>query len=275
MSIESINPKDYDAVSTKLTQFFKNKGFCETYEQNRLTILAACEDVDSIATFQYAGELWPHIQSNQMKLEGRILNDPNCVGFFCYTTSYREEKNPLKGRHNLIFPMFEFEFCGTVDDLIQLMQELLVWLGFSTSTFHECRYLDVCKKYGINEIGHQEEQMLWKDFGEVVFLRDFPESTNPFFNMARSDGLAKKVDVILYGIETFGSAERSCDPDEMREKFHTISNGQYSQTLFDKFGKDRVIAELDEFLSLKFVPRVGCGIGITRLIRAMKLHNII
>ena len=38
---------------------------------------------------------------------------------------------------------------------------------------------------------------------------------------------SNKIDVILHGIETIGSAERSCDKDEMRELFYTISDGQY------------------------------------------------
>ena len=29
------------------------------------------------------------------------------------------------------------------------------------------------------------------------------------------------------GMETIGSAERASDVDEMREQFHTISNGDY------------------------------------------------
>ena len=51
--------------------------------------------------------------------------------------------------------------------------------------------------------------------------------------------------------------------------FHTISDGEYAQLLYDLFGKDRVEKELDEFLKLDFFPRVGGGIGVTRLIQAM------
>ena len=57
--------------------------------------------------------------------------------------------------------------------------------------------------------------------------------------------------------------------------FHTISDGQYADLLHGTFGKDRVEEELDAFLSLNFIPRVGGGIGMTRMIRAMKLSNLI
>jgi hypothetical protein len=35
------------------------------------------------------------------------------------------------------------------------------------------------------------------------------------------------------------------------------------------------MAELNEFLANDFMPRVGGGIGITRLIRAMELNDLI
>jgi hypothetical protein len=56
----------------------------------------------------------------------------------------------------------------------------------------------------------------------------------------------------------------------MRTTFHTISDGGYAQLLYRKFGKERVEAELDEFLDFDFFPRSGGGIGITRLISALK-----
>jgi len=49
----------------------------------------------------------------------------------------------------------------------------------------------------------------------------------------------------------------------------------YAQTLYDKFGKERVEKELDEFLSFDFFPRFGGGIGMTRMIRALREHGIL
>ena len=84
------------------------------------------------------------------------------------------------------------------------------------------------------------------------------------------DGIhSKKIDVILGGMETIGSAERSTDVDQMRDTFHTITDGAYSKLLFDLFGKERVEAELEEFLKFDFFPRVGGGIGMTRMIAAL------
>ena len=67
-----------------------------------------------------------------------------------------------------------------------------------------------------------------------------------------------------------GSAERSCDIEAMKEEFYTISEGGYSNLLFDLFGKERVEAELDEFFQHDFIPRFGGGIGMTRIISALR-----
>jgi aspartyl/asparaginyl-tRNA synthetase len=88
---------------------------------------------------------------------------------------------------------------------------------------------------------------------------------------ASGNGIFNKVDVILYGQETIGSAERSCDVDKMREMFYTIENGGYCNKLFELFGKERVEAELEEFLKFDFFPRFGGGIGMTRMARAYEL----
>jgi len=76
-------------------------------------------------------------------------------------------------------------------------------------------------------------------------------------------------------METIGSAERASDVDEMREQFHTISDGEYSILLYNLFGQERVLKELDEFLSHDFFPRYGGGIGITRMISGMKKAGLL
>lgn len=61
----------------------------------------------------------------------------------------------------------------------------------------------------------------------------------------------------------------------MRRQFHTISDGEYAQTLYNKFGKERVEEELEAFLKFKFINRSGGGIGLHRMHRAMKLHGLL
>ena len=265
-----IDAKDFSKVTSKLRAFFQSKGFLEVHTQNRLSILAACEDPFNISTFTYAGKIWPLPQTGQMWLEHELLTQPDVPGFFCLSTSYRNEKNPIEGRHCMIFPMFEFEFAGDMNELMQLEIELITYLGFKEYAVRE--YEEVCNVEGVSIIGNEIETKLWQDVSDAVLLRHFPERTNPFWNMKRNEeGLSKKIDVILCGQETIGSAERSCDAQQMKETFYTIEGGKYAEKLFDLFSYNRVMDELNEFLSYNFIPRVGAGVGVTRLIRAMKI----
>ena len=273
-----IKPEEFHAVVKKLRAFLEEKGWVEVHTQSRLSILAACEDPTTISTYNYAGEVWPLPQTGQMWLEYELLKNPDTPGFFCVGTSFRNEPNPVPGRHDKIFPMFEFECKGGMDKLVELERELLEYLGFGkASEFPEGKYKEVAANYNVAELEHEHEAKLREDHGPVFFLTDFPNYTSPFWNMRQhdDDNTAKKVDVIVHGMETIGSAERSCDKNEMRRQFYTISDGRYANILFSNFTKDRVERELDEFLNFNFFQRCGGGIGLTRLIRAMNLSNLL
>jgi len=265
------NTLTYNSLVQKMREFFLSKNFYEVPTQSRLSILAACENPHSIATFNYNGEIWPLPQTGQMWLEHELLKNPHWEGCFCISTSYRQEKNPIPGRHELIFPMFEFESKGGMKELLKLESELLEHLGFDSPV--EVNYDEVCQEYGGVEILEDEhESRMWKEKGPVVSLQHFPLRTNPFWNMKHNeDNIFNKVDVILYGQETIGSAERSCDVEEMKHNFYTIENGKYAAKLFELFGKERVESELELFLSYNFFPRFGGGIGLTRMARAWEL----
>lgn len=211
------------------------------------------------------------IQTGQMVLEYELLKNPDWNGVFCLTTSYREEKSPIPGRHAKVFPMFEVESKGTMQDLIKLQEELLKYLGFEDEMI-EVNYDDLCDEYETEILEAEHETKMWIEKGNFISLQNFPIRTNPFWNMKRGEsGTFNKVDVILYGQETIGSAERSCDVEEMRNMFYTIEDGKYSAKLFELFGKERVEQELEDFLSLKFFPRFGWGCGLTRMARAYEM----
>jgi aspartyl/asparaginyl-tRNA synthetase len=269
-----IEAKEFTQVTNQLRHFFQSRGFLEVHTQNRLSILAACEDPFNLGTYNYQGQVWPLPQTGQMWLEHELLTQPETPGFFCLSTSYRAEKNPVEGRHCLIFPMFEFEAHGTIEDLANLEQELLQYLGLGQGVFRD--YEEACAQYQSTLVGNDIELLLCQEQSTPVLLTQFPERTNPFWNMKRDvSGRAQKIDVLISGQETIGSAERSCDPDQMRESFFHIESGRYADKLFDLFGYNRVMSELNEFLALPFTPRFGGGIGITRLIRGLKNSNLL
>ena len=261
------------------------KNYTETFPQPNLTILAACEDPKTVRSFQFGGKLFPLPQTNQMNLEEIIMrNAEELDGVYCLTASYRDEPKPIPGRHLITFCMWEAEHKGDFSHLLQTLTELVVHLGLAEKTddIPFFKYNQLCKHYGVDILEAEHEEKIWKEFGDVVGITHFPEKTSPFFNMSyygideeTGEKLYNKCDLIICGQETFGSAERSCDIDGMRKSFHTISEGQYAQLLFDKFGKERVEKELEDYLKLPMISRWGFGMGYSRLLRAMKIKELI
>ena len=267
-----INTKDYNSLVQKLREFFLHKGFVEVPVQSRLSILAACEDPFTVEQFNWNDKVWPLPQTGQMWLEYELLKTPDVPGVFCISTSYRNEPNPIPGRHETIFPMFEFESKGNMDDLIKMESELLEYLELPNPTVHD--YEKLAEEYKVDILETEHEGKMCEEYGQATIIQNFPERTSPFWNMKHDkDGIFSKVDVILYGQETIGSAERATNIEEMRHYFDTISEGGYKKKLYDLFGKERVEKELDEYFDNEFFPRFGGGIGVTRLIRALKMRE--
>ena len=111
-----------------------------------------------------------------------------------------------------------------MEELASLEADILKHLGFAEPVVVE--YDAVCAEYGgVPILEDEHESRMWKEKGPIVSLQMFPERTSPFWNMrcAQRDlsgnGLYNKIDVIMYGQETIGSAERSCDTEEMRKTF--------------------------------------------------------
>ena len=125
-----MNIFEYNYAVNKLTELALQKGFIKIPAQSRLSILAACEDPETISQFVFAGINYPLPQTGQLQLEADILKNPEIPGVFCETTSYRNEPFPIPGRHDKIFPMFEFEGRGDVDDLLTFSKEALKLFGF-------------------------------------------------------------------------------------------------------------------------------------------------
>ena len=83
-----IDSKHFSYTINALRSFFLNKGYIEVHTQNRLSILAACEDPSTIQTYNYANNLYPLPQTGQMWLEYELLTNPEPPGYFCVSTSY-------------------------------------------------------------------------------------------------------------------------------------------------------------------------------------------
>ena len=271
---ELIDAVDYSKTISLLRNFFLDKGYVESPTQTRLSILAACEDPKTVATYIYNGMKWPLPQTGQVWLEYELLKNPKAEGFFTISTSYRAEKDLVEGRHRTIFPMFEFEHHGGIETLKKVEKELCAYVGLADTAENvkDFKYKDLAKKYNVHELENEHEKKLCDEFGHAALITDFPNYTSPFWNMRQNEDLvsARKIDVIIGGMETIGSAERAVNVDEMREMFHTIMDGEYASLLYKLFGEERVNKELDDYFEFDFFERSGGGIGVTRLMKALK-----
>ena len=160
--------------------------------------------------------------------------------------------------------------------MIELEKELLIHLGYEASKFLRGSYLDIASEFSTKEIEHEHEQKLYDDKTPTFFLTDFPEYTSPFWNMKRHENgeTANKVDIIMSGQETIGSAERETDKLMMLDRFKSIMEGSYKDKMYELFGEERTMSEMADFLKFEFIKRSGGGIGVTRLIRSMKLEGL-
>jgi len=257
-----------DAAVSVMRTFFQKKGFVEVYSLPARNILATRENLVPIVRYKYQGREWH--QTGHLALEHILLDNPEIAG--CYTVS------------DAATPMLEFESRGDMNELINMKKELLNHVGFEKknlqSPFHvpffdypAGDYLDMMKKYNTKELDH--DHMIEQDYGAVFFLKHFPMHTIPFWNVKNDGNLSSKVDVILHGIKTIESAERSCDKDDMLSRFLSINGGDYNRLLCNKFGKRVVEKHMDVFLGRDFIPRYGGGIRVTRMIRAMEMSDLI
>lgn len=334
-----IDEDDYRIVMSKLRRFFGDKHHMdEGFYDGNPRLLSACEDWTNIITYKQGdGLLWALPQTRQMHMEWSIMQNTNKHrrGVYACGVSYRPEaENPRLGRHHRQFPLFEWEMWGGIDVHDVLLDELLVDLGFpipngnpgsttrenglkiwqTPGSYPRVSFDNVVATYEgePGDIGHAEEQRLEREVGTCV-IKDFTKHSDPFFNMGQDleTGHYWKRDVILNGMETIGSAAREIDPLRIYKNFFKSGStspenqGMFHKTLYQLFGKERVNAELMDYLSLFYndlspeelsehfstsekyaefvetthsthvkserdLQRCGGGIGLTRLISAAK-----
>ena len=215
-----------DELLSRIKMFFKIKGLVELHQQEHLSILNGCHDVNQIQMFNYNNEPWPFLQSNMFVLESNLLNEP-CVGYFSISTTIDEKI------------IFEFIIDKNIHELIQLERDLLEFLNIKTrdNDVHYPEYI-------------YEQIDLAND--NVFLVKHFPNYMYPFWNMKQTNhGLNEQVSVILDGYDIIRSFEMSCEHDTMRNNF----NRDYESILNRLFSKERVEHELKRLFSKGYITR--------------------
>lgn len=213
-----------------------------------------------------------------------ILYVPNPMeiprGYYCMNTSTRNESRAGDGRREFRFPITECEFAveteeSGLEELAQFLERMIVHLGFEKPARRY--YTEECKIRGVKKLDDIDEADICNQAqNSVVLLMKFDEESDPYFNMRKNaDGTFDKIDVLIDGVETVGSAVRSCNKDEMLDMLKKQDKGKYLTTMYKYFGEETIKNEVNDYFSYKFIPRCGLGIGTSRLIKALERHNLV
>ena len=279
-----VDPKRFTLLTRRLRSFFEKKGFLEVHTQDRLSLLTTCDEPSTISLHSCQGQAWPLPQTGQIWLERELLGRPGgAPGYFSISTSYRNAYDPVPGCDDQVFPVFEFEFRGGFEALVALEKELLAFLGFGAKERHaEVDYVRAALDSGQTRLDHVREALLGEEHGTVVLLKDFPVSATTLWNVAlgprscfrgalrpKAVPVAKKADVLLWGIKVIEGAQRADCPRKARKQFYALGARGHSRALFSHFTRARVQRELEEFLSLSFFERSGGTVRLARLADAM------
>lgn len=283
-----IHPHITDRYIRDFNSFLKEQGFVECASHaHALRNLAACENHKAISDTVLSNERTALPQTAQMLLEEYLLRFKDLWKLFTRSISYRNELVIDDGRHLPLFSMTEVECRGDFKNLKMFVEEFCYHFYNIPITF--VSYFEGLKLVGkkIGELlSEDDETVIVNEVGGPVGLYYFPEETNPYFNMARTDfeyggqlyRVAKKLDILVAdrnkkALEIAGLAERSTEEDEVQTNFDTMMNGEYKRTLYSIAGKDRIDTEFLNYLTLlriakaeKRANRWGGGFGDARVI---------
>ena len=289
----------YHDVAQTLRSTLIRHGYQETQTGVELAATAACEDPHTVTKFKVGATDYAVHQSGQMTAEREILShqrthgylepDGDAHGVFTFSVSVRDEPSLFDGdgkkkgfkRRVPAFPMCEAEAFGTMDDLLVTQWEVLAALGLQKPLIVD--YRDACEFFGVDLLDNEHEAALAR-FSPVVQLVNFKLGSNPYWNMKLHTDTkgrhARKVDLLIDGIECAGGAERSTNVEEMKYMFYSIEDGEYAAAMQRNFGKERVKRELDDYFALfddtntVDQRRWGFGIGGSRMIAAVCARDV-
>jgi hypothetical protein len=113
---------------------------------------------------------------------------------------------------------------------------------------------------------------------DFFLVKNFPSSSNPYWNIAMQDGYQKRVDVILYDKRVVSSVEKSCDKVQMKHLFDIIMDNiciDSDENHDNKNNKQIIETVFEQYIEQDFFPRYGGKIDINNMIRALAKRNLI
>jgi asparaginyl-tRNA synthetase len=255
-------------------------------------ITGACENVDTLYSFDHFGKSAYLAQTGQLYLEAKI---PGHKKVWTSITSSRAEQ-AVDSRHLNQFQLLEFELQGDFEVLLREVQNTvqsmvrnavamsgdeLVSLGRDTDhlktylkPFNRITYTEAIEmlkgtfqelSWG-SDLKHTQELYIVTALGNrPTFITHFPKAIK-FFNMRENrdnDVVVNSADLILpFSGEAVGAAERE---DDYNKLYQRLVDSQMMKIL-SKRGV--TMREFEDYLTLvkeNPILHSGCGIGFTRV----------
>lgn len=274
--------------------YFREQGFVWVPSVPHIvSITGACENIDTLYSFDYHGHEAFLTQTGQTALE-EMTQELEKV---CTTIHSFRKEEVVDNRHLTEFPLVEFEFryepekedgfdlllenientiYSMVKNVVKTEKESLEKLGVDyerlenlKKSFNRISYTKAVEILGIKwgeDLKSEHESKLMAEFGDKpLFITRYPEEIK-FFNMQPNRNNLKIVnsaDLLLPpGGEAVGSAVREHDYDVLIDR---LDKSEMMRLLRAR-GKD--IKDFESYLNLikdNPVPHAGCGIGLNRV----------
>lgn len=240
----SISLNTYNTSMRKMNNFFWQEGLTQVYPSHQVSALVNPQ-----------GSL-----STQLHLEKSLMLQPRALGY--WAPDMRST------------PTINFAIHGNIHVLRSLLSRLCDHFEFPKATERRAdisythqgyaivkqdRARELC---GTENLTEEHEQQLTDEFGPVVLLEHFQDAT---WNVRRfSGGKFAQVNLLIGEERCAVSSELETNKERMRHRFY-----KHSDRLRDLYGYDRLQHDLDDYLSLPMVKRIGGAIDIISLVRAL------
>lgn len=247
----------------KVRKFFDDKHFIEVGETNH-TITSICEmNPSNLLVCKKNGMVYGLPQSNLKWIQYLLHKNEYNSGIYMTSTSYN--KGELTDIDSKIYPIFEFAKYGTFDDLLELLIEFCD------------KILNIPKKDinyicpdNINILDKTQCHAHFKDMKCIITTALDGVFNKYFWTYDNSAGQYKITALIIYGEIILLGGERHNNIQKMMYDVYTLDKGEYINTLYNLFSKQRVEDELSVYTHVKLISRFGATIYLNSLEKFIK-----
>lgn len=263
-------------------------------------ITGACENVDTLYSFDHFGKEAYLAQTGQLYLEGKI---PLHNKLWTVITSFRAESS-ADSRHLNQFKLLELEHRGNLKDvmdnieftvkhmIIQVLKDLPIEMNllgrfvelesWVKSPFKKLTYtkgISLLEEEGFkiswgDDLTSEHEAFLVKINGnKPLFITHFPKEIK-FFNMKENESnpdVVNSCDLLMpYSGESCGAAERENDVEKLVERLKT------SKMFKILSARGKTLDDFEDYIAMVRkhpILHSGCGIGINRITQSILGSN--